>query len=60
MKDKVLLKRPIYLGFCILYLSRTTMYRLRYQHIVAKYGSKAKLAYIDTYSLVYVIETKNI
>ena len=54
MKDKVLLNRLIYLGFSI------TMYRFHYQQIVAKYGSKAKLAYTDTESFVYLIETKNI
>ena len=36
------------------------MYRFNYQQIVAKYGSKAKLAYTDTDSFVYLTETKNI
>ena len=36
------------------------MYRVHYQQIVAKYGSRTKLAYTDTDSFVYLIETKNI
>ena len=43
MKDKVLLNRPIYLGFSILDLSKITMYRFHYQQIVAKYCGMAKL-----------------
>ena len=60
MKEKVLLNRPIYLGYCILDLSKIAMYRFHYQQIVAKYGSEAKLAYNDTDSFVYLIETSNI
>ena len=59
MKDKVLLNRPIYLGFSILDMSKITMYRFHYQQIVANSGSKAKLAYTDSDSFVYLIETKN-
>ena len=60
MKDKVVLNRPIYLGFFILDLSKITMYRFHYQQIIAKYGNKAIMTYTDTDSFVYLIETKNI
>ena len=60
MKDKVLLNRPMYLGFSILDLSKITMYRFHYQQIISKYGIKAKLTYTDTDSFVYLIETNNI
>ena len=43
MKDRVLLNRPIYLGFSILDLSKITMYRFHYQQIVARYDSNTKL-----------------
>ena len=36
------------------------MYRFHYQQIIASGGSKTKLAYTDTDSFVYLIETKNI
>ena len=57
-KDKVLLNRPIYLGFSTLDMSKITKYSSDYQQIVAKYGSKAKLAYTDTDSFVYLIERR--
>ena len=60
MKDKVLLKRPIYLGFAFWNCLKSPWYRFHYQQIIAKYGKKAKLAYTDTDSFVYLIETKNI
>ena len=58
--DKVFLNRTIYLGFCILELSKITMYRFPYQKIIAKYGKKAKLAYTHTDSFVYLFDTRNI
>ena len=60
MKDNVLFKRPIYLGFSILDLSQITMYRFHYQLVIARYGNKAKVTYTDTDSFVYLIEAKNI
>ena len=60
MKDKVFLNWPIYRDFCISDLSKITICHFHYQQIVAKYGNKAKLAYNNTDSFIYLIETKNI
>ena len=60
MEAKVLPNRRMYLGFSILDLYKITMYRFHYQQIIANYVNKAKLAYTDTDSFVYLIETKNI
>ena len=55
-KSKIFVDRPIYLGFCILDLSKIVMYQFHYKTILSKYGSLAKLAYTDTDSFIYNIE----
>jgi hypothetical protein len=57
-KTRVLYNKPIYLGMCILELSKTLMYRFHYDYIKPKYGDKARLLMTDTDSLVYEIQTR--
>ena len=59
-KPKIIVDRPIHLGFCILELSKITMYKFNYEEILRKYGSRAKLAYTDTDSFIYHIQTPDL
>jgi len=52
--------KPVYLGFCILDLSKTVMYEFQYDYIKPKYGGSAKLMYMDTDSFVYYIKTEDV
>ena len=52
-KVTVTMNKPIYLGLCILDLSKLLMYEFHYDYMKPKYGSKAKLCYMDTDSFVY-------
>ena len=58
-KTSLTMNKPVYLGMCILDLSKTIMYDFHYNYIKPKYGAKAKLLFTDTDSFMYEIETKD-
>ena len=58
-KTKLVLNKPVYLGMCILDLSKTLMYDFHYNYIKRKYGDKAKLLFTDIDSLMYEIQTED-
>ena len=58
-KTRLTFDKPVYLGMCILELSKTLMYDFHYNYIKKKYGDTAKLLFTDTDSLMYEIQTED-
>ena len=58
-KEEVLLNKPIYLGMTILDLSKLHMYKFYYDVLKDKYDNKIRLAYTDTDSYIFEIETED-
>ena len=59
-KTKVKMNRPIYLGFSILEIGKTIMYKMWYDYMMSKYGEKAKLCYTDTDGFIIFIKTEDL
>ena len=61
-KGKVPFKpnNPVYIGICILELSKVLMYEFHYDYIKNKYDNKSKLLFTDTDNLMYEIKTEDV
>lgn len=55
--ERILLDRPIYVGFTVLEYAKQHLYQFHYRFIKNKYNNKAILCYTDTDSLLYKIVT---
>ena len=58
-KTSLIMNKPVYLGMCILDLSKIIMFDFHYNYIKPKYGKQAKLLFTDTDSFLYEIQTED-
>lgn len=57
--EKIVLDKPIYIGFSVLELSKKHMYDFHYSIIQPHYRDLVKLCYTDTDSFIYKIHTSD-
>lgn len=55
--ERIILDKPIYIGFSVLELSKSHMYQFHYSVMKPFYKHRIQLCYTDTDSFVYTIET---
>ena len=58
-KTGIYMNKPIYLGMCILGISKTLMYDFYYGFLKAMYRDRIKLLFTDTDSLMILVETED-
>ena len=58
-KTSLTMNKPVYLGMCILDISKIIMLDFHYNYIKPKYGNNAKLLFTDTDSFMYEIQTED-
>ena len=59
-KSRMVLNRLIYVGMCVLDLSKHLMYNFYYNNVKKQYGVNVNLLYTDTDSLLLEIKTENV
>ncbi|KAL6419452.1 hypothetical protein ACFW04_011401 [Cataglyphis niger] len=52
--------KPIYVGMCILDISKSRLYEFHYEYMLPLYRDKREIMYTDTDSLIYRVECEDI
>ncbi|XP_071578407.1 uncharacterized protein [Temnothorax nylanderi] len=56
---EVKFNKPVYVGMCILEISKTRLYEFHYDYMVPLYRDRCRIAYTDTDSLIYSLECED-
>ncbi|XP_011698920.1 PREDICTED: uncharacterized protein LOC105456518, partial [Wasmannia auropunctata] len=59
-KLEVKFNKPIYVGMCILDISKTCLYEFHHEYMLPSFQEKCKVMYTDTDSLIYHIECDDV
>ncbi|XP_071579074.1 uncharacterized protein [Temnothorax nylanderi] len=58
-KLEVKFNKPVYVGMCILEISKTRLYEFHYDYMSPLYRDRCRILYTDTDSLIYSLECEN-
>ncbi|XP_077280127.1 uncharacterized protein LOC143907319 [Temnothorax americanus] len=56
---EVKFNKPVYVGMCILEISKTRLYEFHYDYMLPLYRDRCRIFYTDTDSLIYSLECEN-
>jgi len=59
-KLEVKFYKPIYIGMCILDISKICLYEFHHEYMILMYRDKCRVMYTDTDSLIYHIECEDV
>ncbi|XP_070171333.1 uncharacterized protein [Polyergus mexicanus] len=59
-KLEVKFNKPIYVGMCILDISKIRLYEFHYEYMLPLYRDKCRIMYTDTDSLIYRVECEDV
>ena len=59
-KLEIKFNKPIYVGMCILDISKICLYEFHHEYMAPLYRNKCKIMYTDTDSLIYHIECEDV
>ena len=59
-KTQIFINKPVYLGFSMLYVSKTVTYTFWYDYVKLKYGENPKIWFMDTDSFIVHVKTDDI
>ena len=59
-KTQIFINKPVYLGFSMLYVSKTVTYIFWYDYVKLKYGENPKIWFMDTDSFIVHVKADDI
>ncbi|XP_018048173.1 PREDICTED: uncharacterized protein LOC108687081 [Atta colombica] len=59
-KLEIKFDKPIYVGMCILDISKVCLYEFHYEYMLPLFRNKCKIMYTDMDSLIYYIECEDV
>ncbi|XP_070169356.1 uncharacterized protein [Polyergus mexicanus] len=59
-KLEVTFNKPIYVGMCILDISKIRLYKFHYEYMLPLYRDKCRVMYTDTDNLIYRVECEDV